>query len=107
MTEQQRRATQLAATGWGNTAIAKQLGISAKTVQRWRKLPDFAEAMARSVEPSLRAVLEDAAFTATKRDGSPDHSIRIAAARTLMMLSDGTPKDAPPTVITIFQERAA
>ena len=34
--------------------------VSAKTVQRWRKLPDFARTLAREVDPTIRATLEAA-----------------------------------------------
>jgi len=55
--------------------------------------------------PTIRATLE-AALSACKRDGSPDHAIHVQAARALMQLGETpTPDDPNPTVITnVVQE---
>src|SRR5438128_92397 len=104
MNVQQRQAAQLVSLGWGNTAVAKQLGVGTKTVQRWRKLDGFEDLTKREVEPSIRAVLEDAMQHAHKRDGSPDYGVRITAAKALMQLPDAplTLPDAPAPPLVIY-----
>src|SRR4051812_5383947 len=78
LTRQQRRAAQLRGRGWSLTEIAKELGISTRTLVRWNRLPAFRGEQARTRDErdaeqplSLRQTLE-AALLATKGDGSPD-----------------------------------
>jgi ribonuclease D len=104
--EQQRQAAQLLGQGLGTEAIARIVGVSPKTITRWKKLPDFKQTVARKADPTIRTALEDA-LHANKRDGSPDHPVRIAAAKALMTLGEATPADQPQTVLTIYRERPA
>jgi hypothetical protein len=107
MNEAQRQAAQLAALGFGTAAIARRVGVSAKTVQRWKSLPGFRDETEREPDPSVRGALEEA-LTAVKRDGAPDHAIRIAAARALIALRpEAEGEQQPQPVLTIYKERAA
>jgi transposase-like protein len=104
--EQQRRAAELIGQGYGTGAVAREVGVSAKTVQRWRKLDGFQKSVAVNVDPTIRTTLE-AALLANKRDGSPDHGVRIAAAKALMQLGEQPNPDAvEPTTIVIYKERS-
>lgn len=92
MTRQQRRAAQLRGRGWSLTEVAKELGVSTRTLVRWNKLPAFRAERTRTraeldeEKPvSLRQTLE-AALLATKGDGSPDWQARAQAARVLASL---------------------
>jgi hypothetical protein len=92
LTRQQRRAAQLRGRGWSLTEIAKEIGVSTRTLARWNRLPAFRGERARmrdeldAEQPlSVRQTLE-AALLATKGDGSPDWNARSQAARTLASL---------------------
>jgi hypothetical protein len=67
----EREAARLVGQGLGTGEIARRLGVSAKAVQRWRKLPDFSEAVSQDLDPTIRSTLE-AALLANKKDGTPD-----------------------------------
>jgi hypothetical protein len=105
MTRQQRRAAHLRGRGWSLTEIAKELGVSTRTLVRWNKLPAFRAERARTAAEldeerpvSLRQTLE-AALLATKADGSPDWSTRSQAARILASLP---PEELAPPEPQIF-----
>src|SRR3954447_17633614 len=92
LTRQQRRAAALRGRGWSLTEIAKEIGVSTRTLVRWNRLPAFRGEQARTRDEldaeqplSLRQTLE-AALLATKGDGSPDWNARSQAARTLASL---------------------
>src|SRR5215211_136811 len=48
LTRQQRRAAQLRGRGWSLTEIAKELGVSTRTLVRWNRLPAFRGEQART-----------------------------------------------------------
>ena len=69
LTRPQRRAAQLRGRGWSLTEIAKELGVSTRTLVRWNRLPAFRGEQARTRDAeqplSLRQTLE-AGLLATK-----------------------------------------
>jgi hypothetical protein len=100
LTRQQRRAAQLRGRGWSLTEIAKEIGVSTRTLVRWNRLPAFRGEQTRTRDEldaeqplSVRQTLE-AALLATKGDGSPDWNARAQAARTLASLptEEGAPE---------------
>jgi hypothetical protein len=105
---QTRAATRL---GRGDPAdeVAAEASVSKRTLTNWRGRDDFAEIMAGArakaidQEPTMRAVLEDAAHNATRPDGSTDWSTRVAAARALIGADGfGAPPEPPPPETEYF-----
>jgi uncharacterized protein YjcR len=92
--------------GLGTAEIARRLGVSAKTISRWKQLPGFESAVALTVDPTIRSTLE-AAMLANKKSGEPDWPTRVSAARALAALGPeaGTPSHQP-TVVTIYRSAA-
>jgi transposase len=93
LTPEQRRAAELlGGRGWQQKAVARELNISEKSVQRWRKRSDFAalieqrRAASLAASPTVQSVLASA-LSATRRDGSPDWSTRLKACQ--LLLTDG------------------
>jgi len=93
LTPRQRRAVELLAAGYSYREAASELGIGEATLRRWRKRPDFAEAL-REAEKAiwdatirkLRALGEKAVRTLGKAldDPGATPSSRIAAARAIL-----------------------
>jgi hypothetical protein len=108
-----QRAAALTALGWGSRRVAEEVGVGQKTITRWKQLPEFQQAVAQSrpqrdENPTIRAVLEEALTTATKRDGNPDWQVRVSAARALMQLGDLPIPEAesqPQRTLVIYQRR--
>jgi hypothetical protein len=107
LTRQQRRAAHLRGRGWSLTEIAKELGVSTRTLVRWNRLPAFRGEQARTREEldaeqplSVRQTLE-AALLATKGDGSPDWNARSQAARTLASLPPEEQADPNPQLFSV------
>jgi hypothetical protein len=74
-------------------------------VQRWRKLDGFQQSVAVNVDPTIRTTLETA-LLANKREGSPDHGVRITAAKALIQLGEQPNPEAdtaPRINITIYR----
>lgn len=93
----QRRAAALLAAGVQDKAAAAEVGVAPKTVQRWKQRDDFAALVRKQREsmlpevPTAEAVLT-AGLSATKRDGQPDWSVRIAAAKALLSTEVASPE---------------
>lgn len=96
LTSKQRRAVELLAAGYSYRETASQLGIGEATLRRWRKKPDFAEALRRAEREvwdatirKLRALGEKAVRTLGKALDDPEGtpSSRIAAAKTILEMS--------------------
>jgi hypothetical protein len=114
LTSDQHRAADLLGRNWTAKRVAVEVGVSEKTIQRWRQRDDFA-AIARerrdallSEIPNAKATLE-AALYATKDDGSPDWQVRVKAAQLLMTTADpegppGLGDDDRPTFIFVPPE---
>jgi hypothetical protein len=91
LTTQQRRAATLLAHGKEVREVAEEVGVSPKTVSRWKKL-EAVRALVKSTRESLfpgdgvvtaESVLMEA-LTATSTTGRPLYGVRIAAARALL-----------------------
>jgi hypothetical protein len=110
MHELERRTAELLAQGLGTEAIARELDVSPRTIQRYKKLPDVQRLVAsrvRAEDPTSDAVLRDA-LNACKRDGAPDHAIRLQELKLLIQTgSKPTPEAAEQTVVNIWKRDAA
>lgn len=89
LTADQRRAAALMAAGLGRNATAAEIGVSPKSVQRWGAREDFQALVRKQREglmpdtPTAEAVLVHA-LSATRKDGTPDWTSRIQAARAIL-----------------------
>ena len=108
LTRKQQRAAQLRGRGWSLREIAKELGVSTRTLVRWNRLPAFrserdrTQAEMQDEKPlSLRQTLE-AGLLATKPSGSPDWPTRVAAARVLASMP---PEDAEGNGEVVVERR--
>lgn len=94
-------------------ATARELSVSERSLTRWRRLPDFQEAVQRAradfmaERPSgIRVVLEQA-LHATRTNGQPDYPTRLRAAQ-LLLDAPGEPQPEPaPRVVKIYADRTA
>ncbi len=90
MTEKQLAAAGMLGRGRSVKRVAETLGISTRTVERWRKVPGFAGEVegvqANSQQPNARGVLLDA--LSARRDDGVDWSARLRAAQQLLALDD-------------------
>jgi hypothetical protein len=116
LTGQQHRAADMIGRNWTLEKVSEEVGASVRTLERWKVTnPEFASAIKATRDklldevPTAKAVAE-AALSATKKDGTPDWSIRVAAAR---LLITGAAPDAPdpaderpPTIIYIRPDDA-
>jgi hypothetical protein len=104
LTAQQHRAADLIGRNWSAKDVAFEVGVSEKTVQRWKQREDFVafakerrDALLAEV-PGAKATLE-AALNATTAKGEPDWPIRVKAAQLLMTTADPggppLPEDRP------------
>jgi preprotein translocase subunit SecD len=108
LTPQHHRAIDLLARNWTIEKTAEEIGVSEKTIQRWKGRDDFAELLRQRREvllnelPTARATLE-AALNATDKDGNPDWSVRVKAASLLLRTADPEGDresgDGPHTII--------
>lgn len=114
LTPNQHRAADLLGRNWTAKDVAFEVGVSEKTVQRWRQRDDFAAIVKEKRDallskiPSAKATLE-AALHATTEKGEPDWPIRVKAAQLLMTTADpeGPPTpgdDTRPTIIFVSPE---
>lgn len=89
LTPDQRRAAALMAAGLGRNAVAAEIDVAPKTVQRWGARDDFRELVRTHREallpesPTAEAVLTQA-LSAVRKDGLPDWTARINAARAIL-----------------------
>jgi hypothetical protein len=104
---QLRRAAQLRGRGWGLAEIAKEVGVSTRTLDRWSKRPEFRQEQKRSHAEAtaekpltLRQTLE-AMLLATKLSGAPDWQARAHAARTLATLPPEDAGEREPQVFAV------
>ena len=96
LTRQQERVARMLAKGFTLAESARAVGIGARQVERWNSptkgVPGFRARVEQlkeeNPEPEADEMLR-AALSATKRDGSPDWMVIIAAAKALKM----TPPD--------------
>jgi hypothetical protein len=76
-----RRLAELVARGCTREEAARAVGISRRTAYTWLREPAVA-ALVEEVQASLLDPVESVlreALSAVKRDGSPDHAIRLRA----------------------------
>lgn len=105
----QRRCAAMLAAGMADKAAAAELKVAPKTVMRWKQREDFRELMRRHRDALMpetitaEAVLT-AALSATKRDGLPDWTARINAARAILSTEVASPEahEAANRVTQIF-----
>lgn len=97
LTPDQRRAAALMAAGLQDKAVAAELKVAPKTIQRWKARDDFRALMRTQREslmpeaPTAEAVLTTA-LSATRKDGFPDWQTRIAAARAILSTEVASPE---------------
>lgn len=107
LNEAQKRAASLLGRGWTHKAVAAEVGTSTRSIRRWSDREDFAALVARgreaalAVTPDAKKALKDA-LLATKADGTPDHKIRVTAARALLGLDAATADPDPPSRETVI-----
>ena len=98
MKADQRRAAALLAAGRLQRDVATEIKVSERTIGRWLKEEEFC-ALVREQRsaifpadgvPTAEGALLDA-LSAVKADGSPDHNVRVQAARAIM----GSPVSSP------------
>lgn len=93
LTPQHYRAADLLARNWTAGKVADEIGVSEKTIQRWKGREDFAELLRERREallnelPTAKATLE-AALNATDKDGLPNWPVRVKAAQLLLQTAD-------------------
>ena len=98
LSPRQHRAAHLLGQGWQQRQVAAEVGVTPKTVQRWRARRDFdgvfrqRREAALEAAPTAKATLE-AALSATNGKGEPDWRVRVGAAQTLLLKSG--PIDGP------------
>jgi hypothetical protein len=89
-----RRFGELLGRGVTVREAALAVGISHKTGFRWAKLPEVAaitkDTREALLSPGVKTVLREA-LTAMKRDGTPDHAIRLQAAKLMILEPDAAP----------------
>jgi hypothetical protein len=90
ITPDQRRAAAMLGAGREAQAVAAELGVTPKTIARWKSLPEVHELIVQHREallpdgaPSAESVLVQA-LAATRPNGSPSWGDRIAAAKALL-----------------------
>ena len=97
LTADQRRAASLMAAGMDDKATAADVGVAPKTIQRWKVRDDFRALVRKQREglmpetPTAEAVLTTA-LSATRKDGFPDWTTRIAAARAILCTEVASPE---------------
>jgi hypothetical protein len=98
MNEKQLAAAGMLGRGRSTKKVHETLDVSTCTIERWRKLPDFAAEVARvrasSERPNARGVLLDALFA--RRDDGVDWSARLRAAQQLLALAEDDPEVSGP-----------
>lgn len=93
LTPQQHRAVDLLARNWTAAKVADEVGVSEKTINRWKAKDEFAERLRQRREalldqlPTAKATLE-AALNATDKDGHPNWPVRVKAAQLLLQTAD-------------------
>lgn len=78
MTPDQLKAARLLGAGWKREDVAREVGKSMKTIDRWAKVEGFEQEMQRARQGRDTSILEDA-LTATFKDGRADHATRLRA----------------------------
>ena len=93
MNEKQLAAAGMLGRGRSTKTVADTLDVSTRTIERWRKLPGFADEVERvranSERPTARGVLLDA--LSARRDDGVDWSARLRATQQLLALEDEEP----------------
>ena len=93
LTPQQHRAVDLLARNWTAAKVGEEVGVSEKTIQRWKQREDFADLLRERRDallnelPTAKATLE-AALNATDADGNPNWPVRVKAAQLLLQTAD-------------------
>jgi transcriptional regulator with XRE-family HTH domain len=111
LTPQHHRAVDLLARNWTAEKVADEIGVSEKTIQRWKQKEDFAELLRKRREallnelPTAKATLE-AALNATDEDGHPNWAIRVKAAQLLLQTADpeGDREGGEPSPTIIYMQ---
>lgn len=107
LTARQRQVAQLCGNGSSQTAAAKSVGVSRRSVCAWATREDFQAVVKQArnnlldTQPNARSVLE-AALTATDKSGHPLWRDRINAARALTGLGGGGKPPEPAAQEIVF-----
>lgn len=67
LTSEQLKGVSLFAEGFTNAEIARKLGVTIRSVQRWHKNPEFASAVAKIREKATEKVVETTATNISNR----------------------------------------
>ena len=67
LTSEQLKGVSLFAEGFTNAEIARKLGVTIRSVQRWHKNPEFASAVAKIREKTTEKVIETTAANISNR----------------------------------------
>lgn len=67
LTSEQLKGVSLFAEGFTNAEIARKLGVTVRSVQRWHKIPEFASAIAKIREKTTEKVIETTATNISGR----------------------------------------
>lgn len=67
LTSEQLKGVSLFAEGFTNAEIARKLGVTVRSVQRWHKNPEFASAIAKIREKTTEKVVEATAANISNR----------------------------------------
>lgn len=111
MTPEQGRAAELLGRGLTQREAASLVGRSERTIRAWLTgVPGFREAVhagqAETGDPTALETLRGA-LRASRRDGSPDWSIRLQAARALLHAPPEPDEPAAKPIIVYAPELTA
>ena len=111
MTPEQRRAAELLGRGYSQREVGRLVGRSERTIRAWFGDVDGFRQAAQAVqaETSDPMALDTLrlALGATRKDGSPDWSIRVSAAKALLTAPEPEPApvvSVPPGGIVIYPD---
>jgi hypothetical protein len=93
MDSRQLQAARLLGRGVLQIDVAREVGVSTKTIQRWAKTDDFEAEVQRARRDRDTGAIEGA-LNAVKRDGTPDWNVRLRAHAQLYGKKPPAP-DAP------------
>ena len=113
LSEQQRQAVIMLASGKRGVEVAAELGVTQETVSRWRNSPTFAAAVNQLLRDATSATIADirsaagdaVAVVTDIMHNSPDDKTRLAAAlsilRVHLQVDAGNVGDLPTTPAAI------
>lgn len=102
LTARQRRAARFLSQGMRVTDVAVRVKVSARSIARWKEIPAF---LAAATDPKNGASPADPQDVLSALLDSADEKVQLAAAQTLLRLTDEGAISEPPgqPTITIFE----